>query len=286
MRGISILLAGLALLIAAVVALGLLKSEARTKVRATPTFQEPPAQAADASPLTPPPAVVERSEPEPTGDDDVAAAETHTTTAESAERHKLPPGRVELFEHATHDPAFPGAHWEVDAGLTNAGWAFPSDEASAVEVPHGLQATLFEHEDGEGHRVMLGPGVHNLAPYGLNDSVSSIRVTRFGQDVDSPVGPEHAVELYEHRTSDLAQRGETWTLALPEGRDERLFTSAASDFRAFAVSCAWVPPGYELTLFQQPDGRGLAMVLGPGYHELDLVGFNDRAASARVRRIR
>ena len=77
--------------------------------------------------------------------------------------------------------------------------------------------------------------------------------------------------------------GKVWKLPLDE-ENQRLFTAAEDHFMAHVASAAWVPLGVKLTLFEQPDGRGPAMVMGPGFHELAVVGFNDRASSARVRR--
>ncbi|MEM7305404.1 MAG: hypothetical protein AAF682_01980 [Planctomycetota bacterium] len=200
-------------------------------------------------------------------------------------RRKAPPGPVVLFQHATHDPQFhQGERWELGPGLTDAGLAFPGDDASAVEVPAGLQVTLFEHEAAQGRRLTLGPGRHNLAPYGFNDLATSALVAPFGVD-PAAAGPAEVVELYEHAGVLPADRGEVWPLHPVPGRNERLFVPADGAFRPGAASMAWVPQGFELTLFAQPDGRGHALVLGPGLYELEGMDFNDRAASACVRRL-
>jgi hypothetical protein len=213
-------------------------------------------------------------------------AEGATAEADAPARRKAPPAPpspVVLFEHATHDASFPGRWWEVWSGTTNAGEAFANDQASAVDVPRGYQATLFADADEGGARIVLGEGRHNLAPYALNDSVSSVRVTRLGEDPGSPVGPRDRAVLWEHAAVELAERGEEWVLELVPPAATRLFV-APDDFGRRVVSAAWVPTGQELTLFHEPDGRGHALVLGPGYHELELVGFDDRALSARLRR--
>lgn len=201
-------------------------------------------------------------------------------------RRELPPGDVILHEHPTYDERFPGRRWRVGPGLTDAGTAFDNDAVSSVEVPTGLRLTLYEHEGGNGHRVLLGAGLHDLASYGFDDRASSVRVTRAGDPADTDAGPADAAELYEHRASTGTGPGRTWRLALSAARSERLFTARAQDFADDTVSAVWVPDGYELTLFDQPDGRGPAVVLGPGFHEMDYLDFNDRTSSVRLRRLR
>jgi len=190
---------------------------------------------------------------------------------------------VVLYEHATHDANFPGRSWNLVPGLTNAGPTFADDEACSLKIPDGLLVTVFEDFGGTGARVALGAGTHNLAPYGFNDRVSSVRVSHSGQDVEVPKGPHDTVLLYEHLPRKGGPEGKVWKLPLDE-EDPTLFTAGEDHFAANAASAAWVPSGVELTLFEQPDGRGRAMVMGPGFHELGVVGFNDRASSARVRR--
>ncbi|MFT5462771.1 MAG: hypothetical protein ACI8QS_001654, partial [Planctomycetota bacterium] len=124
------------------------------------------------------------------------------------------------------------------------------------------------------------------ASYGFDDIVSSVRVAPLGQDALAWNGPSDAVELYEHRESHQGDRGASWKLVMPLKRTQFLFVSGPDSFANNSVSAAWVPPGLELSLFDQRDGWGAAMVLGPGYHELDFVDFNDRASSARVQRSR
>jgi hypothetical protein len=201
-------------------------------------------------------------------------------------RESRPPASVRLFQHALHSQQLEqGLVWPLDLGANESGRAFDDDQASAIEIPDGLQATLFEDSGMNGHCLSLGSGRHNLASYGFNDRISSVRVARAGQDpgVDGPVD---AVELFEHRAAERGERGKVWRLSLPERMDERLFSASLKDFEARAVSTVWVPPRHELTLFLEPDGRGLAVVLGPGLHELDYLAFNDRTSSARLRRTR
>ncbi len=198
-------------------------------------------------------------------------------------RYTIPTPPVVLFEHATHDGKFPGRSWDLLPGLTNAGARFADDEASAVKIPGGLLVTLFEDKGGKGARVALGAGTHNLAPYKFSDRVSSVRVSRVGQDVVVPKGPQDTVLLYEHLQRKGGPQGKVWKLPLDD-EDAQLFSSEDDHFAAHQASAAWVPLGLELTLFAQPDGRGAAMVMGPGFYELAVVGFNDRACSASVRR--
>ena len=202
------------------------------------------------------------------------------------ERESSPLTTVRLFQYALHSEQLEqGLVWPLGLGVNEGGRTFEDDQASAIEIPETLQATLFEEAGMSGHCLTLGPGRHNLASYGFDDRISAVRVSRAGED-PNVAGPVDAVELYEHRAADRAGRGKVWRLALPERTDEWLFSAPRRDFGARAVSTAWVPPRYELTLFVEPDGRGLAVVLGPGLHELDYLAFNDRASSARVRRTR
>lgn len=196
------------------------------------------------------------------------------------------PEVVRLFEHPFHSGAIDrGKTWILGLGTTEAGTAFDTDSASAVEVPDGLRVTLFDGPGESGYKLTLSAGRHNLAPYGFNDRTSSVRVARSGANPDLE-GPEDVVELFEHRGEDRLRRGLVWRLELPHGKDEWLFSAARRDFQPQTVSTAWVPPGYELILLESIDGLGPAVVLGPGLHELDLVDFNDRANAARVRRLR
>lgn len=194
-------------------------------------------------------------------------------------RTAVPPRPVVLFEHASHAASFPGRRWELGPGLTNAGAAFDDDAASCVEVPDGLRAILHADPDGGGPCVLLTAGTHNLAPYGFNDVVSSVRVAAADERIDVPTGSEAEARLF----ADWPDSGRAWPLRVPAGRAEKLFV-ATTDFDAGTASAAWVPAGHELTLFEQPDGRGQALVLGPGFHLLVQMGWNDRASSARLRR--
>lgn len=218
----------------------------------------------------------------PTSEGEVLLPNMADTTGDRA-RRPIVTQPVVLYEHATHDADFPGRSWNLVPGLTNAGPTFADDEASSLKVPDGLLVTLFEDFGGAGARVALGSGTHNLAPYSFNDRVSSVRVSRSGQDVEIPKGLRDTVLLYEHLPRKGGPAGKVWKLPLDE-ENQRLFTAQEDHFMAHAASAAWVPLGVVLTLFEQPDGRGRAMVMGPGFHELALLGFNDRASSARVRR--
>lgn len=194
--------------------------------------------------------------------------------------------QVTLFDGALSDEDFASRErWQVGLGLTDEGPAFANDRISAVEIPAGLQATLFDDAHGQGFKLTLGPGTHDLRPYAFDNRVSSIEVSRYGQAVDVG-GPEGCVVLYEHRGPDLGGRGLAWRLDLPRGRDEWTFTAARKDFVDDQASTAWIALGFELVLFDDPGASGVALVLGPGLHELELLGFNDRASSARVRRVR
>ena len=204
------------------------------------------------------------------------------------ERRRLPERArtATLFQHATHDGNFPlGESWTLTPGLTNAGIAFTDEEASAVDVPDGMVAILYDGPDGEGQRVTIGAGRHNLAPYGFNDRASSVRIAPEGSTVETPVGPNDLVRLYQHVPRAGDDPGELWVLRLEESRTTFLFTAGDGHFEDEEPSAVWIPAGHELILFDEPDGRGEAVVLGPGFHELELVGFNDRASSVRVLRL-
>ena len=286
MRARTGLILGLIALVGLGVGLGFLWLGTGSRGEAVETVEvsrdDPRATPAELAAPAGPPRGVELAAPvEPESDGEATAP-----VATPEDRGKPDPGPVLLFRHGTNDPEFQsGGHFEVRLGLTNAGWAFDNDEISAVEVPTGFQVSLFEDENGGGHRVVLGPGRHNLLPYGFNDRASSVRVARQGEEITA-TGPEDAVELFEHRSTGMDERGEVWRLTLPASRDEYLFTPAQDHFDDNQASMVWVPAGYECTLFDTPDGRGLALVLGPGFHELDFVSFNDKTSSARVRRHR
>ena len=193
---------------------------------------------------------------------------------------------VTLFERGLYVENFAlGERWEVGLGLTNTGSAFGNDRVRAVQIPTGLQATLFDDADGQGFKLTLGPGTHDLAALAFSARTSSILVARYGQAADEG-GPEDAVVLYEHRAADLGGRGLAWRLELPRGEDQHTFRASRGAFLDDQASTAWIPQGFELVLFAELDARGIALVLGPGLHELELLGFNDRASSAMVRRVR
>jgi len=193
---------------------------------------------------------------------------------------------VTLHDLGLHAKDFAlGERWQVGLGLTNEGSAFPNDRISALEIPGGLQATLYDDFGGVGYKLTLGPGTHDLASLAFSDRASSILVSRYGQMEDAS-GPQDAVVLYEHRGADQLGRGLAWRLELPRGRDEWNFRASRDSFADDQASTAWVPLGFELVLFDGLEASGVALVLGPGLHEIELLGFNDRASSARVRRVR
>lgn len=205
---------------------------------------------------------------------------------EAAQREALHSETITLFDLGLHEEGFAHSErWEIGLGLTEQGTAFPNDRISAVAIPGGLQATLFADAHAEGFKLTLGPGTHDLSPYAFSNRTSSIEVSRYGQSVDVG-GPEGCVVLYEHRGADLQRRGLAWRLDLPRGHDEWTFRASRVEFLDNQASTAWVAQGFELVLFDDPDASGVALVLGPGLHELELLGFNDRASSARVRRVR
>jgi hypothetical protein len=193
---------------------------------------------------------------------------------------------VTLFDLRLQNPDFAsGERWQLGLGVFDASRDFANDRISAVEIPSGLQLTLFEHAQERGFKLTLGPGRHDLAPYGFDDRTSSLRVSHYGQSADVS-GPHDCVVLYEHRAVDLLGRGLAWRLELPRGRDEWTFRVAHGVFPDNQASTAWVAQGFELVLFDDVEASGVALVLGPGLHELELLGFNDRASAARVRRTR
>ncbi|MEM8713678.1 MAG: hypothetical protein AAGG01_22280 [Planctomycetota bacterium] len=200
-----------------------------------------------------------------------------------------PPGarlRAQLFEHASWHPEAPGRIWDLGRGLTTAGLAFDNDAASEAFVPDGATMTLFVDGDGQGRRVVLPPGRHDLRSIDFDETVSSAFVSNADYfDPATPRGPEDAVELHQHLPRE-GELGEAWRLRLRKGQATRLFRAADGHFLNNEASAAWVPSGYEVTLFENGQGLGTALVLGPGFHELLPYQFNDRASSARVRRTR
>jgi len=215
-----------------------------------------------------------------------AASSGSGEDADAAQRTAIVSDPLTLFDRGLHAEDFAQSEsWQVGLGLTDEGTAFPNDRVSAVEIPAGLQATLFDEFHGQGFKLTLGPGRHDLKPFAFDDRMSSIEVSRYGQSVDV-AGPEGCVVLYEHRGADLRGRGLAWKLELPRGREEWTFRASRKEFDDDQASTAWVAQGFELVLFDDPEGNGVALVLGPGLHELELLGFNDRASSARVRRVR
>jgi len=203
-----------------------------------------------------------------------------------AARAPARPLTVALHEHGLRDPAFPGLSWILAQGRYEAGAAFADDALSSVEVPDGAVLILYDDLAGQGARVTLGPGRHDLDVYGFNDRASALWVAGAGASLpDAPALGAASVTLYEHRERETDLPGRLWTLELPEGRESKLFTAREGDFEDDAASAVWVPARHELVLCDRPDGRGPALVLGPGFHELELLDFNDRASAARVTRL-
>ena len=191
-----------------------------------------------------------------------------------------------LYQHATHDGGFPGLRWIVNVGATESGRAFGNDEVSAVEVPSGYALFLYQEPGMKGRWTTVGAGLHNLAPYGFNDCVSSVQLVRLDRVLQSGFpGAYGHVWLHEHGLDHDLDPGFAWTLELGKGQSSQLFTARNHDMADNAASAVHVPPRMEVTLFDEPDGRGVALVLGPGMYDLGAVGFNDRASSARVRRM-
>ncbi len=190
-----------------------------------------------------------------------------------------------LFEHPLDHADAPGHIWELGPGLTTAGFAFDNDSASAALVPPGVTLTLFVDGEGNGRRVVLPPGRHDLHAIGFGDEVSSVQVSRAGHfDPATPRGPGDSVRLHQHLPRE-GELGEAWNLRLRKGQTTRLFRAADGHFLNNEASAAWIPPGYEVTLFENGNGLGQALVLGPGFYELLPFDFNDRTSSARVRRV-
>lgn len=194
--------------------------------------------------------------------------------------------RAQLFEHASWHPEAPGQIWDLGSGLTTAGLGFDNDAASEAFVPDGATLTLFVDDDGKGRRVVLPPGRHDLRSIGFDETVSSALVSNADYfDPATPRGPQDAVELHQHLPRE-GELGEAWSLRLRIEQTTRLFRALDGHFLDNEASAAWVPSGYEVTLFENGQGLGAALVLGPGFHELLPYEFNDRASSARVRRTR
>ena len=68
------------------------------------------------------------------------------------------------------------------------------------------------------------------------------------------------------------------------GRSEWTFLASRGDFDDDQACTAWIPLGHELVLVDSLEPYGIAVVLGPGLHELEHFGFNDRASAVRARR--
>lgn len=212
--------------------------------------------------------------------------ETEPESREVNEAKTSHPATATLYQHATHDALFPGLSWIVGVGLTDAGRAFRDDEASAVDVPEDHVLVLYTDPGGGGQRTTIAAGLHNLAPYGFNDRVSSAHLVHADQAaVGVHAGSSQHVLLYEHTLDSGPEPGLVWTLRLPADRGSRLFAAVARDIEDNAASALLVPPRHEVTLFDEPDGRGRALVLGPGSYDLEVMGFNDRTSSVRVRRM-
>ncbi|MEM9801062.1 MAG: hypothetical protein AAGA20_12115 [Planctomycetota bacterium] len=205
-----------------------------------------------------------------------AAASNGATPPEAGPQNAI------LYEHAAFDPAFPGKSWVVGPGLFNAGASFANDDVSSVEVPPGYMLVLFEDEDGEGPRTTVAEGRHNLKAYGFCDRASSVRLER-ARGAARTSGSSTFV-LYEHGQVGTGIDGKSWTLNLSPGRDSTLFRAGPGTFDNDSVSSVEVPPYHELTLFDEPDGRGAAFVLGAGMHELEFIDWSDRVSSVRVAR--
>ena len=194
--------------------------------------------------------------------------------------------RATLYQHATHDAHFPGASWVLKPGSCNAGRPFTDDELSAVEVPAGYALHLFRDTDEKGTCMVLREGLHDLAPYGFNDFVSSVRLGRADQMLPmGDSGTYRDVWLHQERLTMDLNPGDAWRLKLESGRASQLFTPVDQGFRADAASTVHVPLGQEVTLFDAPNGVGGALVLGPGIHDLAHHSFSHRVSSVRVRRL-
>lgn len=209
---------------------------------------------------------------------------TNAVREDRGDRSRRPPSAV-LYRHASHDELFPGERWVIAEGLWDAGVAFADDEASAADVPEGVILTLYADAGGNGARVSLGPGSHNLASLAFNDVASSARVARAGvPNEDAPMSQSTAVQLFENLPREGPGVGRVWSLPLAEARATRLFAARDGFFENGVPLAIWIPAEMEASLFDEPDGRGFALVLGPGFHEL--TRFAGRVSSVRVRRTR
>ncbi|MCP3919005.1 MAG: hypothetical protein GY711_25960 [bacterium] len=257
---------------------------APVRAKLPPVFHEETRVRAGAELESPvlPPAATTRVDPA----EQSAGDEGEPAAGQPAEaRRPVTRGPVAVFQHAPHDHRFEEAgRWLLYVGLTDAGAAFADNEISHVDIPPGLQVTLFDDPGGRGARVVLGPGQHGMSPLGFNDRASSVLVAPEGSIPPGHEGPRDRILLYEHgHPSD--EPGLRWALRLKKDQTTRLFRASEGDFSDNAASAAWVPPGFELTLFDASGGRGWALVVGPGLHDLAGMRWNDRTSSARVRRL-
>ncbi len=155
-----------------------------------------------------------------------------------------------------------------------------------MEVPAGYVLRLYRDPGQGGESTIIGQGLHNLAPYGWNDCVSSVSLVALDRPLITgfPGAYEHVWLHGDGLGPDLDPAG-AWTMELDRGRASQLFTAVQRDFEDNRASALFVPPRFEVSLFDEPDGRGAALVLGPGMYDLGRLRFNDRVSSVRVRRM-
>jgi len=189
---------------------------------------------------------------------------------------------VLLFEHATHDPAFPGRMWRLPAGVHEAGVAFDDDDLSAIEVPPGLEVSLYDGRGLSGPYVTIGQGVHDLEFFGFNDRASSLRIVPV-EEAAEKTRRRRGLWLVLFEDEPGSPEGHVWRLPIDPREDTQSFRSQDGWFPGRSVSSVEIPRGIEATLSKSKNGLGIALVLGPGLHRLDIADFNDRVQSIRTR---
>ncbi len=174
------------------------------------------------------------------------------------------------------------ARWSLDTPLAPLGTKVPGSAPAAprslppaqLEVPPSVASEPVEA--GAEGTVEPTDGVDGpLSEDGSGAPAAGDSTPPAGEQARRPV-VRRPVALFEHGAGDeRSVDGQRWLVYAG-------LTDAGLAFADNQASRVEVPEGWQATLFDEHGGRGVRILLAPGNHDLNALGFNDRVSSVLV----
>ena len=143
-----------------------------------------------------------------------------------------------------------------------------NDHLTAVEVVGGAEVTLYEHDGYGGRAYSFTEGKYDVAGY-FNDVASSMQISHVDE------GNEY-VTIYKHRLNQTPN--ESASFGVGDYNIGTFHGTIGND----ALTVLKVSEGLQVTIYEHSDFEGENYTFTPGTY--DLLGFNDRTSSMRVRK--